>query len=75
MGRAHNFPVNYFLNHIASIRNCIAINSAYLCNTALMLGYYFKDGLTGGGEGVHPLDAGQRGVLFFMIKQKIIETK
>jgi hypothetical protein len=24
---------------------------------------------------VHPLDAGQRGVLFFMIKQKIIETK
>jgi hypothetical protein len=40
-----------------------------------MLGYYFKDGLTGGGEGVHPLDAGQRGVLFFMIKQKIIETK
>jgi hypothetical protein len=67
--------VTYFLNHVVFITNYIAINTAYLCNTALMLGYYFKDGLTGGGEGVHPLDAGQRGVLFFMIKQKIIETK
>ena len=61
-GPSHNFPVTYFLNHVVFITNYIAINTAYLCNTALMLGYYFKDGLTGaGGAPRWP-----EGVLFFV---------